>query len=533
MKRLIFGLWMICILSISPLYADYDSMREALKAYTPPNSFMILSDLSVQGTQADPEKIDQAKMDPEKNDRVNSDFSQIAALKAIDETAVSDVRARLVATGVDGKIVTRISRIAADLDAVKKQIQQTIILDEIKIMAALRNPAILAAQKKVIAEIQSFDQVMGLDDTLRQYTAFTKGVNNKAGPLKSKDSIRMTYPSPGLTALKGRIIQSQVAVRMENMKIVAKQVLSDAERAYWDLVFVEKSTRITDETLAALNRLKDVATILYKSGKTSFQDVIKINIKMEELKEEVLTLSFQKKNIEIRLLELLNLPIDTRVGRAIVASLPPQLPTPDRLYPLAREHRQELAMVRHQIQKSEAMVEMAETMIEAPFTLGFSSFDNDMVNTAGSDATKEAFASNTMAAMKNNSPIKPWYGADEPWLNQTRQNLYALRQTLVNQENATDRMVRNAWFNVDKTFREYRLYKDRILPLSKSALDVSTREYESGSIPFSQAIDSYTYWLKVKLTIAKKQTGLGVLFADLENIMGTPYQGQHKGNKNE
>ena len=135
-------------------------------------------------------------------------------------------------------------------------------------------------RSKVMAEIQSFDQVMGLDDTLRQYTAFTKGINNKAGPLKSKDSIKMTYPSPGLTALKGRIVKNQVALQMEKMKIVSRQVITDVEKAYWEVVFVGKSTQITHETLAAFSRLKDVATILYRSGKTSFQDVIKINIKI-------------------------------------------------------------------------------------------------------------------------------------------------------------------------------------------------------------------------------------------------------------
>ena len=59
--------------------------------------------------------------------------------------------------------------------------------------------------------------------------------------------------------------------------------------------------------------------------------------------------------------------------------------------------------------------------------------------------------------------------------------------------------------------------------MSKSALDVSTREYESGSIPFSQAIGSYTDWLKIKLTIAKKKTDLGISIADLEKIIGTSF----------
>ncbi|MCA1786951.1 MAG: TolC family protein, partial [Desulfobacteraceae bacterium] len=136
-------------------------------------------------------------------------------------------------------------------------------------------------------------------------------------------------------------------------------------------------------------------------------------------------------------------------------------------------------------------------------------------------APQQDFVEKTMASMKNNQPVKPWYGVDGPWVQQTRQTLAALEHTLVARENATDRMVYNAWFKTDKNLRELDLYQNRILPLTKSALDVSTREYETGSIPFSQAIGSYTDWLKVKLTIAQKTKDLGVSFAALETIVGT------------
>ena len=142
----------------------------------------------------------------------------------------------------------------------------------------------------------------------------------------------------------------------------------------------------------------------------------------------------------------------------------------------------------------------------------------------GTQACKASFPEKTMAAMKNGSPLKPWYGIDDPWLNQTKQTLSSLKQTLVKQENATDRMVREAWFNVDKNKRELALYKNKILSLSKSAFDVSTKEYESGSIPFSQAIDSYTAWLKTNLTIAEKQTDLGSTIATLERMIGKSFR---------
>ena len=112
---------------------------------------------------------------------------------------------------------------------------------------------------------------------------------------------------------------------------------------------------------------------------------------------------------------------------------------------------------------------------------------------------------------------------DDPWLNQTRQKLLGLKQTLIKEENATDSLIQEAWVDVDKNKRELKLFEDLILSLSKSALDVSTREYESSTIPFSEAIDSYTSWLNVKLLIAKKQKDLGIAIAKLEWITGKSF----------
>lgn len=509
MKINILPLVAVLLLSVSAVRADYEGMKKEQADYSPPDF------LSSAGNTATGEAPETAHTDD-----LMEVLSDLDRLKSRYRESVLDAAARLEALMLDQERVPGMSEISSDPKIIKETVGRRIVLDEIKILAALRNPGILAAQKSVTAEIRSFDQVMDLDDSLRRYTAFTRALDNKAGPRKTKDAVRMAYPGPGLTALKGRIIEDQVALLSEKLAIATKKVLTDVEKSYWDLVFVEASTRITRETIAAFARLRDVATTLYKSGRTSFQDVIKINISIEELNEELVTLAEQRKNVTIRILELLDLPAGTRTGPAAVSPLPQAAPRPEALYDAARESRQELKVIRFQIRKLEHMVEMAETMVEAPFSPGLSFSENEFVNTAGSDAPKAAFASKTMAAMKNGSPIKPWYGADEAWLGQTRQNLLSRRQTLVEQENAADRMVRNAWFKTDKNRREYFLYKNRILPLAKSALDVSTKEYEAGSIPFSQAIGSYTYWLKVKLTIAKKRSNLGSTFAELENIIG-------------
>jgi outer membrane protein TolC len=420
---------------------------------------------------------------------------------------------------VDDVVYERVLRMSGDAAAIEKLVSERIRLEEVKALALLRNPGIKAARKKVYAEIQAFDQVMHLDDSLRQYSSFTRSLNTKTGPLKAKDSIKMTFPLPGMTGLKGRVVESQVAIMVEQAAVAGKKVLNGVESVYWELVFIETSIRISHETIAAFERLREVATALYRGGRTSFQDVIKVNIKLEEVKENLNTLASRKKTASVRLVELLDLPM-LAPGRVETMQPPARLPSVGQLYDDARLHRQELNALRYRVEKVAAMVEMAETMIEARPTLDFSVYDADFINTTGSGAPKDGFSSKTMAAMKNNSPVRAWFGINEPWLQQTRQTLESLKSKLRNQENATDGMVRAAWFKADKNKREHALYKKRILPLAKSALDVSTREYEAGSIPFSQAIDSYTYWLKVQLTIARKKSDYGSAFAELETITG-------------
>ncbi len=513
LRKTIFLVLSSALFVLSPAFADYAQMNKDLEDYSPPVYFQLPGDdVTVRNIKTDEKQI------VDKNT-----FLEIQGLKSKYEKSFRKQLTIEFLSNVDPARPLQLAKIAEDKQAIEDLVAEGLKLNELEIIAGFRNPSVKAAKKKVVAELESFSQIMSLDDNLKQYSAFTEGLSNKTGPLKMKDSMKLKYPSPGLTSIKGRIVQNQVSALFEKMKITQKNIITELRKAYWDIVFVEDSIRITLETIDAFNRLKDVATTLYKSGKTSFQDVIKINIKLEILKEDIVSLYSKKKNIEIQIKELLNLPVHTKLGKVIRITPHKTIGEINNLYLLARQERQELKFTQYRIDKVQNMVEMSESMIQDSLTLNLSIFEDEAINTVGSDAPKASFQEKTMAGMKNNTPVKPWYGIDSPWLNQTRQNLLSLKQTLIKQENETDRMVRNSWFMVDKVQREYLLYEDRVLPLSKSALEVSTREYETGSIPFSQAIGSYTDWLKIKLNVAKKRSDLGIAIANLEKSVGKSF----------
>jgi outer membrane protein TolC len=191
------------------------------------------------------------------------------------------------------------------------------------------------------------------------------------------------------------------------------------------------------------------------------------------------------------------------------------------LYPLANERRQELRQLRAKVGKMARMIEMAETMVLPPYTLNFSLYDDETVNQVGSAAMKETFPTVTTAARGAGLPKMPWYGTNDAFLRETRQKLKALKAELIKIESATETLVRNSWFELDRAKREAALYRQTVVKLSQAALEVSTRGYETGKVTFADVIASYNTWLRANLTLARKKSDLGIARAELERVVGT------------
>ncbi|MFZ3046602.1 MAG: TolC family protein [Desulfatirhabdiaceae bacterium] len=415
----------------------------------------------------------------------------------------------------------RLSAFARDDASAAGLLKKGYTLENLEILSLIRNPGIRAAESRVQAELAAFSQVSELDAVLEQYTAFTEGLMTGVGPMKGKDSVRMKFPFPGVTALKGEVVNASVKAATESLEIVRRDALTGIRKTYWNLLYIRKSRLITAETLELFRRLESVANTRYTAGKTSFQDVIKVTIQSRILEEDLVTLTERTRNLESNLLDILYLPPETHLGPPVEQAPDKMLPSLNQLYTLSREQRQELRRLRAMVRKMELMLELAETMILPPYSLGLSYYDDEAVLQTGSAAMKPPFSVRITASVGAGLPKSPWFGTNDAWLNGTRRSLDALRSDLKKAEAATDNQVRNAWFEMDKSRREAALYQDTVVDLSKSALDVSTRGYESGTVSFADVIGSYTNWLNVGLALARKVSDIGVARAELEQAVGT------------
>ena len=400
-------------------------------------------------------------------------------------------------------------------------------LQTVQALVALRNPSVRGAVQRFYAALEGFGQVTQLDDILRQYAAFTGSVKPGVGPMRNMDSIQMTFPFPGVMALKGEVVEKDVEAAKADLDRIRRDTIAKGRKAYWNLRYIHRALGITRDMLERLNQLESVATTRYSAGSTSYQDVVKVRIGREKLAEQLTTLGRQQANIEVELLSLMNLPAQTPVGLPASASPHASLPALAALYPLAIENRQELRRMRAVVGKMERMIEMAETTIQPDFSQNYALATNDALLQAGGAGGRPAFSTTVSPTRGKGLPKNAWFGTRDAYLQETRRNLKALRDDLSGAEDSTRTMVRIAWFDLDRALRERSLYRQRLLELSQTALEVSTKGYESGRVTFADVIAAYTAWFDIHLAGERRISDVGVAWAELQRTVGIDLQ--HEG----
>jgi len=420
----------------------------------------------------------------------------------------------------DPRLRNRLAPLAHDDAGTIGALSEGFDLETLRTLVLLRNPGVRAAEERFLGTLERYGQAANLDEILRQYSAFTEGQMTGVGPMKGREPLDMSFPFPGMTALKGRVVSAEARAARETLEIARREALTAAAGAYWNLLFLGKAERITREMLGFLRHLEAVAKTRYEAGKTSFQDVIKVRIQRETVQEDLQTIVERRRNLQARLRELLALPPGTSIGPPLPVEPFRSVPGLERLNPAVLEHRQELRRLRARVSKMEQMIEMAESRVYPDYELGLSEFRAEEIRSTGTAAVTEPFAVRSAAARGAGLPLRPWYGMNDAWIRETRKKLDGLRQELRAAEDRALRELREAWFALDLAVREERLFGESIVDLSQAALEVSTRGYEAGNVMFADVIASYTTWLKANLALERRKADVGVARAALERAVG-------------
>jgi len=358
-------------------------------------------------------------------------------------------------------------------------------------------------------------QVTSLADPIVSFIPPTGDMlQTAAGMIGGAIGASQKIPFPGKLTAKGRIVEQSVRMAFDRLADVRISTIAQVKKAYYDYYLADVSIAITRDSQSLLRQIRDVAAARYRAGAATQQDVLRAEVELYNLTNELITLEQQRSTAAA----LLNALMD----RNVEASLPP--PAPFDLarvdwkmpHPMAEavEKSPKLARLRNQILRDLEAVKLARLDyfpdVTAGATYSFISSSGVSPVASGNDAWNLGFGINL--------PI--W------WRKQRAQVLEGNAQILASVEEYRD--LRNMIFfeledsivKIDTQYRQAILFRDLIVPRAWQAVEASTSSYRAGALEFTALIENWRKWLDFALAYHRSLAGVEQRFADLEQLVG-------------
>jgi outer membrane protein TolC len=385
---------------------------------------------------------------------------------------------------------------------------------------ALRsNPALQSAKLRWNASSERILQERALDDPVVGFTYFGEQVQTRVGEKQAGVTASQKVPFFGKRSLKGEIARNEAKASGGKYQTLERVIVAKAKSAFYELYWTHKSIRINEENIYLLKRFVKIAEVKYATGKATQQDVLKAQVELSKIVNELISLEQLKETAVARINTLLNRHPDALLGTPGEVDIEElTVPLKD-LYEKAKEVSPDLSIFKYEIERDKAAYKLAKKQYYPDFTFGLNyTFINDMPSSAMSSPIGEGRDSYT-GTLSMNVPIfqKRKYDAG---VREANARLKSSKMAYKNMENMTLFAVKDFHFKVQTAERLVKLYRDSIIPQAKQSLKAAESGYQAGQVDFLNLIDSQRVLLDFNLAYFRAVADFGTNIAGLERVVG-------------
>lgn len=369
------------------------------------------------------------------------------------------------------------------------------------------NPEIRAARFRYEAATKRPSQRSSLPDPKLTFVDF--GVGQPFSRLNVSDfaylgfGVSQEVPFPGKLQLAGEEARKEAESEGELYRAVVLEATSHLKLAYFDWFSVAKSIEITRKNRDLLERFEKIARARYSVGKGIQQDVLKAQVEMSALAQQLEVLEQREATLQAKINSLLNRPGETPLGRPAEVRRSTLKLELDKLAELIERNSPRLRARQVQVEGRNVGIERARKDYRPDFNFGFQW-----------QKTAAPFRDYYMAVAEVKIPLYFWrkqrYGVEEAVarFEESRQEYQATRQDLLF-------AAREQYLIARTSERLLELYESGLIPQSSLSLESALAGYEVGTVDFLTLINNLMTLLSFEMQyyeeIAKHEQALARL----------------------
>ncbi len=316
-------------------------------------------------------------------------------------------------------------------------------------------------------------------------------------------------PFPGITSLKERIAAGNAAISSENIVNYRKSLIREISKTYMDLYLVDKSIQVINISLKLMENISKIAGKKYEVGKGLKQDVLKSQLEESMLRNRLIILDRNRKQILTKLSRLLGRGQNTISGKTEDYKYNELNIDQKKLIKISFKHNPEIKAMELAVKRSGDNILLARKK-SLPF------FEAGAVYSQRNN--RRDFIS---AQVSVNIPV--WKNRKQD--KQIEESISVKSEAeylLENKKNEIIEKINISILKLSEIKERIKLLKEVIIPQSKQIIASSVSDYKVNKSDFLSLLNSQISLYKYELDLYGLKAGYRKSLADLEFYSGRP-----------
>lgn len=367
------------------------------------------------------------------------------------------------------------------------------------------NASLEAMRQAVVAVVAQVRPAGSLDDPVLSVSAAPRTFGTTGGP-NGDVEVSQSFPWWGTLDARREVARADAEARGEDFAALRLRVAALARGAFADWVYVHRALEINDANLSVLTELRNVARIRYASGQASQEDVLQADVERAMLKQQRLRWQRDLTMAQSRMNALLD-----RAPHSPIPA-PGELPSASTLP--AEEILAQRAGAHPKLEELAAEEDAAEAQQRLAQKDRFPKFGVSAgYNSMWADPAMRPMVGLSITVPLDQGKYRADIDAAHARARRAASNLEDQRAALLADLSVDYATVREAKQSVA-------LYRDQLVPLAQSALEVARAEYGSGRGDFLNVLTAEQHRLDIELGLARMQSEYFRALAELDRASG-------------
>jgi outer membrane protein TolC len=388
-------------------------------------------------------------------------------------------------------------------------------LEDLVRYAEAHNPALGSIHHEHLSTLEGARQAGALPDPRLRLAVAAVPIETRVGPQEAQLSLSQTIPGRGKRRSRSEVVEAAAEVAAREYDAERFRLAFQLSDAYYDLYLLTRSIEITRDNRDILVYLEQAIRKGYETGKAAYADLIRSQVEIGKLENELRSLRDSRAPAEQRLNSLLHRSPGAPLPTPRLPDEPLTLLPEEELVLMLSQGTPDLARLDAQLEREDRLLRLTEVDDRLDWTFSLSYFPTGPAVGPGTpDSGQDAL----FAGVAVNLPVwKKKYRAAEQQVRESR--LATLEQRHSVEDSLRDRLERGL-YRFRNADREIRLYRDTLLPKAEQSFEASEAGFRTGTAGVLDLVDAQRVLLQFQLSYERARSERASSIAELRMILG-------------